>query len=85
MALIVLFQLFTLLVCACLGQSSRFNCTDFNVPPLAKSVNFLHPGHISFMIAMGDSITAGMFVSVNFILLFIILFYFIIYCIYYLT
>jgi len=37
----------------------RFNCTDFRVPPPPKNISYLHPGHVSIVIAMGDSITAA--------------------------
>jgi hypothetical protein len=48
--------LLTLLGVAAAG---RFNCTDFRVPPPPKNISFLHPGHVSIVMAMGDSITAA--------------------------
>lgn len=36
-----------------------FNCTDFRVPPPPKDASQLHPGHISYVMAVGDSITAA--------------------------
>jgi len=36
-----------------------FNCTNFDVPPLPKNISQLHPGHVSIVMAMGDSITAA--------------------------
>ena len=41
-------------------SSSRFNCSDFRVPArVPVDVRTLHPGHISFVMAVGDSITAA--------------------------
>jgi hypothetical protein len=47
-----------LLLPAVLAQS-RFNCTDFRIPPFPKDISALHPGHVSIVMAMGDSITAA--------------------------
>lgn len=55
---LLLLLLTTTLVATALAQS-RFNCTDFRVPPLATNVSQLHPGHVEFVMAMGDSITAA--------------------------
>jgi hypothetical protein len=46
-------------VLAVCSANPRFNCTDFKIPPLPKNISFLHPGHVSIAIAMGDSITAA--------------------------
>ena len=41
------------------ARGSRFNCTDLRVPPPTDVVARLHPGHVGYVLAMGDSITAG--------------------------
>ena len=42
------------------AASNRFNCTDFSVPPVpVDDVRMLHPGHISYVASVGDSITAA--------------------------
>jgi len=41
-------------------QSGRFGCSDFEVPPApGDNVRDLHPGHVGYVMAMGDSITAA--------------------------
>jgi hypothetical protein len=40
-------------------SAQRFNCKDFDVPPAPANVSMLHPGHVEFVMAMGDSITAA--------------------------
>ena len=41
-------------------QSGRFRCSDFEVPPApGDSVRDLHPGHVGYVMVMGDSITAA--------------------------
>jgi phospholipase B1 len=40
-------------------NGSRFNCTDLRVPPPTTNVSQLHPGHVGYVLAMGDSISAG--------------------------
>jgi len=47
------------LLFAGLAAAGRFTCTDFSVPPMPTNVNKLHPGHVSIVMAMGDSITAA--------------------------
>lgn len=41
------------------AQAGRFNCTVSAPPPPITNISFLHPSHVSFVMAMGDSITAG--------------------------
>merc|ERR1711871_214263 len=48
-----------------LASSSQFNCTDFSVPPLATNITKLHPGHVRYVMAMGDSITAAFAARAN--------------------
>jgi phospholipase B1 len=52
-----------LVACLCLANASagisRFNCTVGKVPPKPTNVSLLHPGHVKFVIALGDSITAA--------------------------
>ena len=45
--------------CVASSQNARFNCSDFRVPPEPANISFLHPGHVSVVMAFGDSITAG--------------------------
>lgn len=54
-------NLLILLGCMVAGilADTRFNCTDFGVPPFPKNVADLHPGHVGLVISMGDSITAA--------------------------
>ena len=40
-------------------NGSRFNCTDLRVPPPTTNVSKLHPGHVGYVLAMGDSISAA--------------------------
>jgi phospholipase B1 len=49
----------TLLFAGLAHAANRFNCTDFSVPALPTNVAKLHPGHVSIVMAMGDSITAA--------------------------
>ena len=61
--------LLSLFVCLCLfaggrgvtAVSSRFNCTtDYPAPPRPKNnVSKLHPAHVDYVMALGDSITAA--------------------------
>jgi phospholipase B1 len=44
---------------AALSGISRFNCSTFPPPPVATDVKNLHPGHVQYVMAMGDSITAA--------------------------
>ena len=39
--------------------SDLFNCPSIQVPPLATDIAHLHPGHVSVVMAVGDSITAA--------------------------
>ena len=42
------------------ADAGRFGCKDFEVPPApANDITRLHPGHVGYVMAMGDSITAG--------------------------
>ena len=36
----------------------RFNCSNVTIPPTPTNVRQLHPGHVRYVIALGDSITA---------------------------
>jgi len=48
-----------LFLSAAVCQAHIFECTDFSVPPPPKTIKDLHPGHVSLVMAMGDSITAA--------------------------
>ena len=48
-----------LLVGRTAGAQGRFNCPTIVSPPLATNVTALHPAHVDFVAAMGDSITAA--------------------------
>jgi phospholipase B1 len=50
-------KLFSVLVAV--AEAGRFNCSTFAPPPMATEVSNLHPGHVKFVLAMGDSITAA--------------------------
>lgn len=41
------------------GAQQPFPCQDFTVPPPPKTIHYLHPAHVSIVLAMGDSITAA--------------------------
>eukprot|EP00040_Diaphanoeca_grandis_P038567 m.256773 g.256773 ORF g.256773 m.256773 type:complete len:372 (+) comp34681_c0_seq1:128-1243(+) len=41
------------------SSASRFNCTVGTIPPPVTDIAKLHPGHVRYVMAMGDSITAA--------------------------
>jgi hypothetical protein len=51
--------LIAMLLPLALAGISRFNCTAMAVPPKPSDVSKLHPGHVKFVVALGDSITAA--------------------------
>jgi len=48
-----------MLVPLALAAAGRWTCTDYSVPPMPTDISKLHPGHVSIVMAMGDSITAA--------------------------
>ena len=41
------------------SSSSVFTCPKIDIPPMPQNISRLHPGHVSIVMAMGDSITAA--------------------------
>lgn len=44
---------------AIINGKSVFHCPKINIPPSPQNISRLHPGHVSIVMAMGDSITAA--------------------------
>ena len=41
------------------STTGDFNCTPITPPPVPTNISFLHPAHIDYVMALGDSITAA--------------------------
>ena len=41
------------------AADSIFDCPKITIPPAPQNITRLHPGHVSVVMAMGDSITAA--------------------------